>query len=222
MAPFAVWGRPAYGRRGLIRQSILLAALLAALPAKAAPIRLLALGDSLTAGFGLPPGQGFVPQLEAALRAAGRDVQVLDAGVSGDTTAGGLARIDWALADNPQAAIVELGGNDGLRGLPPSATYANLAGILDRMAARPIPALLTGMLAPPNLGAAYGREFAAVFTRLRGERPGLVFYPFFLDGVAGDASLNQADGIHPNARGVQEVVRRILPSVQELLSRIPA
>jgi acyl-CoA thioesterase-1 len=186
------------------------------------PVRLLALGDSLTAGYGLPQDRGFVPRLEAALVARGRAVRVLNAGVSGDTSAGGLARLDWALAERPQAALVEFGGNDGLRGLPPAQTRANLAGILDRLAARGIPALLAGMLAPPNLGADYGREFAAIFTELAGERPGVVFYPFFLDGVAADPALNQPDGIHPNARGVAVVVDHILPAVETLLDRLPA
>jgi len=186
------------------------------------PVRLLALGDSLTAGYGLPPGEGFVPRLQAALAAAGRAVRVIDAGVSGDTTAGGLARLDWALADQPQAVLVELGGNDGLRGLPPQQSKANLAGILDRLAERDIPVLLVGMLAPPNLGAEYGREFAAVFHDLARERPGVTLYPFFLDGVAGDQALNQPDGIHPNARGVAVVVGRILPAVEALLDRVPS
>jgi len=184
------------------------------------PIRLLMLGDSITAGYGLPPGQGIVPQLQAALVAAGRPVRILDAGVSGDTTAGGLARIDWALAENPQAAIVALGGNDGLRALPPAASRANLAGILDRLAARRIPTLLAGMLAPPNLGADYGREFAAIFTALAAERPGMLFYPFLLEGVAGIAALNQPDGIHPNPAGVRVMVERLSPVTQTLLDRI--
>jgi acyl-CoA thioesterase I len=186
------------------------------------PIRLLVLGDSLTAGYGLPAGQGFVPRLEAALRARGRNVRVLDAGVSGDTTAGGLARMDWALAERPHAVLVELGGNDGLRGLPPGQSRANLSAILDKLAARDIPVLLAGMVAPPNLGGEYGREFLSTFADLARERPGVVFYPFFLDGVAAEASLNQPDGIHPNARGVEEVVRRILPAVETLLARVPA
>ncbi|MCB4823433.1 arylesterase [Roseicella aerolata] len=186
-----------------------------------APVRLLALGDSLTAGYGLPQDQGFVPQLQRALAARGREVRVINAGVSGDTTAGGLARLDWALADNPQAAIVALGGNDGLRGLPPAQSRASLAGILDRLAARGIPTLLAGMLAPPNLGADYGREFAAVFEDLARARPGVVFLPFFLEGVAGDAALNQPDGIHPNEKGVAEMVRRILPAVEALLEQVP-
>ena len=190
--------------------------------AQTQPLRLVALGDSLTAGYGLPPGQGFVPRLEAALRQRGHDVRVLDAGVSGDTTAGGLARLDWALAERPHAAIVELGGNDGLRGLPPRDSHANLAGILDKLAARKIPALLAGMVAPPNLGTEYGREFLATFADLARERPEVVFYPFFLEGVAADPALNQPDGIHPNARGVEEVVRRILPAVEALLARVSA
>jgi acyl-CoA thioesterase-1 len=187
----------------------------------AAPIRLMVLGDSLAAGYGLPPGQGFVPQLQRALDArGGRPVRVLNAGVSGDTTAGGLARLDWALADRPDCAIVELGGNDGLRALPPAQSYANLNAILDRLAARNIPVLLAGMLAPPNLGAEFGREFSDIFHRLARERPSLVFYPFFLEGVAGDTALNQPDGIHPNAEGVAEIVRRILPAVEALLARL--
>lgn len=188
----------------------------------AGPIRLLALGDSLTAGYGLPAGQGFVPRLEAALRERGRAVRVLDGGVSGDTTAGGRARLDWALADRPQAVIVGLGGNDGLRGLDPRETRANLAAILDRLEAEGLPVLLTGMLAPPNLGAEYGEEFAGLFRSLAEERPGVLFYPFFLEGVAAERALNQPDGIHPNAEGVQEIVRRILPSVEALLDRVPA
>ena len=184
------------------------------------PIRLLMLGDSITAGYGLPPGQGIVAQLQAALVAAGRPVRILDAGVSGDTTAGGLARIDWALAENPQAAIVALGGNDGLRALPPAASRANLAGILDKLAARRIPTLLAGMIAPPNLGADYGREFAAIFTALAAERPGMLFYPFLLEGVAGIAALNQPDGIHPNQAGVRVMVERISPVTQTLLDQL--
>jgi acyl-CoA thioesterase I len=193
----------------------------AVLPALAqSPVRLLMLGDSITAGYGLPPGQGLVPRLQAALIAAGRSVRVIDAGVSGDTTAGGLARIDWSLAENPQAAIVALGGNDGLRALPPAASRANLAGILDKLAARRIPTMLAGMLAPPNLGADYGREFAAIYTSLVAERPTVLLYPFLLDGVAAERALNQPDGIHPNPAGVAELVRRLLPVTQTLLDRI--
>ena len=180
------------------------------------------LGDSITAGYGLPRTDALPVRLEAALRAAGRDVRVINAGVSGDTTAGGRARLDWALADRPDAAIVALGGNDGLRGLDPRQSLANLTAILDRLAARNIPVMLAGMLAPPNLGADFGREFSEVFERLARERPQLVFYPFLLEGVAGDAALNQSDRIHPNLRGVEEMVRRMLPSVDSLLARIAA
>jgi len=207
-----------YGRRAALQKAVIGFSVFPALAQT--PIRLLMLGDSITAGYGLPPGQGIVPQLQAALVAAGRPVRILDAGVSGDTTAGGLARIDWALAENPQAAIVALGGNDGLRALPPAASRANLAGILDRLAARRIPTLLAGMLAPPNLGADYGREFAAIFTALAAERPGMLFYPFLLEGVAGIAALNQPDGIHPNPAGVRVMVERLSPVTQTLLDRI--
>ena len=156
------------------------------------------------------------------LRSHAVPATVVNAGVSGDTTAGGLARLDWALAERPHAALVELGGNDGLRGLPPRDSRANLAAILDKLASRNIPALLAGMVAPPNLGTEYGREFLATFADLARERPEVAFYPFFLDGVAADPALNQPDGIHPNARGVEEVVRRILPAVETLLARVSA
>ena len=208
----------AYGRRIALGTGL---TLFGRAQAEWPPIRLLALGDSLTAGYGLPAGEGFVARLQAALRSQGRRVVVQDAGVSGDTSAGGLARLDWALAEAPAAAIVELGGNDGLRGLPPAATRANLAAILDRLAGRGVPVLLAGMLAPPNLGAAYGEEFAAVFRHLAEGRPGVVFYPFFLDGVAGDPALNQPDGIHPNAAGVRVIVGRLLPAVEALLDKLP-
>lgn len=189
-------------------------------PAQARELRLLMLGDSITAGYGLPRDQSLPVKLEAALRAAGRDVRIINAGVSGDTTAGGRARLDWALADRPDAVIVALGGNDGLRGLDPRQTYANLAAILDRLASRNIPIMLAGMLAPPNLGPEYGRDFAAVFQRLAQEKPQVILYPFLLDGVAGDEALNQADRIHPNVRGVDEMVRRMLPVTESLLARI--
>jgi acyl-CoA thioesterase-1 len=209
----------AYGRRWLWRQSLALLAL-GAIPAQAAEIRLMMLGDSITAGYGLARGQALPARLEAALRARGRAVRVIDAGVSGDTTAGGRARLDWALAENPHAVIVALGGNDGLRALEPRASRANLAAILDALAAKNLPTMLTGMLAPPNLGAEYGREFASSFSDLARERPGVVFYPFLLEGVAGDRSLNQPDGIHPNVAGVEELVRRMIPHVDSLLGKV--
>jgi len=208
-----------------------LAVLLAVMPpAQAAPARLLILGDSLTAGFGLPHDQGFQSQLAAALRADGHDVRIVDAAVSGDTSAGGRARLDWALSADgdaqgahgeadagADAAIVELGANDGLRGLDPAEMQANLAAILDALAARHIPVLLTGMFAAPNLGPDYGTAFRAVFDAL-GKRPGVLYDPFFLDGVATVPALNQPDRLHPNAEGVRRIVGRLLPMVEKLLT----
>ncbi len=195
--------------------------LLAATPAAAREIRLMMLGDSITAAYGLARNQGLPARLEAALRERGRQVRVIDAGVSGDTTAGGRARLAWALADRPDAVIVALGGNDGLRGIEPRSTAANVNAILDALKQRNLPVMLAGMLAPPNLGAEYGREFAATFTTIAQARPEVVFYPFLLDGVAGDPAMNQPDRIHPNETGVAELVRRMLPSVESLLARVP-
>jgi acyl-CoA thioesterase I len=199
--------------------AVLLGAIAIAAPAQAQP-RLLVLGDSLAAGYGLAHPDGFQARLAAALVARGIAVRIVDAAVSGDTTAGGRARLDWALADGADAAIVELGGNDGLRGIDPRATERNLIAILDGLAAKKIPVLLTGMLAPPNLGPEYGTEFRAVFTRL-GARPGIIFDPFFLEGIAGDRALNQPDGIHPNPEGVTRIVARMLPLVERLLAEVP-
>lgn len=182
---------------------------------------MLVLGDSLAAGYGLAAADGFQAVMLAALRARGHDVQFVDAAVSGDTTAGGLARLDWALADGADAALVELGGNDGLRGLDPAGTEANLGAILDGLAVQHIPVLLSGMVAPPNLGADYGRAFAAVFARV-GARPGILYDPFFLEGVAANPALNQPDHIHPNPEGVHQVVARLLPLMEQLLAKVPA
>lgn len=188
-------------------------------PARAAAPRLLILGDSITAGYGLAHSEAFQARLAAALTASGHEVTLIDGAVSGDTTAGGLARLDWVLADGAEAALVALGGNDGLRGVDPRDTEANLAAILDTLAARRIPVLLSGMYAPPNLGADYGREFRAVFDRL-GARPGVIYDRFLLEGVAGDPALNQADGLHPNPEGVRRIIARMLPLVLQLLGRI--
>ncbi len=189
--------------------------LLALASASAAKPRILVLGDSLAAGYGLAQPDGF----QAKLQAAFPGITLIDAAVSGDTTAGGLARLDWSLADGADAAIVELGGNDGLRGIDPRNTAANLTAILDALASRKIPVLLSGMYAPPNLGDAYQAEFRAVFDKL-GARPGVIYDPFFLEGVAGDPALNQADRIHPNPEGVKRVIARISPKVVELLGKV--
>jgi acyl-CoA thioesterase-1 len=188
-------------------------------PAQASgPVHILALGDSLTAGYGLPTAEAFPTRLQAALRAKGLDAVVDNAGVSGDTTAGGLARLDWALSGSkPRFAIVELGGNDGLRGLDPAETRKNLDAILTKLKSAGVRVLLTGMMAPPNLGRDYGRDFNAIFPELAAKHR-VAFYPFFLDGVAADPALNQGDGIHPNARGVDVIVERMLPDVTKLVS----
>jgi acyl-CoA thioesterase-1 len=191
-----------------------------AVPARGAlgdPVRVAVLGDSLTAGYGLREEDAFPARLERALRDEGLAVTVENAGVSGDTSAGGRARLGWLLASQPDAVIVELGGNDALRGLDPGRLEENLGAILAELAARGVPALLAGMRAPPNLGPAYVRAFDAVFPRLA-KRHGALFYPFFLEGVAGAPGLAQPDGIHPNARGVDEIVARILPRVRELVA----
>jgi acyl-CoA thioesterase-1 len=217
---------PGYGdgmRRGqggaLARRAVLLAGCLIVTNihfGHAAAMRLLVLGDSLTAGYGLPRADGFQARLAAALKARGTDVTLVDGAVSGDTSAGGLARLDWVLADGADAAIVELGANDGLRGLEPAAMERNLTAILDRLAAAHVKVLLTGMYPPPNFGADYTRDYRAVFDRLS-KRPGVLYDPFFLEGVAGLPALNQPDGIHPAAEGVARIVERLLPLVLRLL-----
>ena len=180
------------------------------------PVKLMAFGDSLVHGYGLPAGDSFPEQLERALTDRGFSVKVINAGNSGDTTAAGRARLDWALAAKPDLVLVELGGNDSLRGIEPSDTYRNLDLILGRLTADGLPVLLAGMRAPRNLGEEYAAEFDAVFPRLA-EKYGVAFYPFFLDGVALDPALNQPDGIHPNAAGVAVIVERILPAIEPLL-----
>jgi acyl-CoA thioesterase-1 len=194
--------------------------LLLALPAAAQePLKIMAFGDSLVHGYGLGPGEPFPAQLEARLAEAGYEaVEVINAGNSGDTTAAGRARLDWALADRPDAMIVVLGANDGLRGIEPSNTYENLDAILAELEARGIPVLLAGMMAPRNLGQDYAEEFDAVFERLVAAYDP-VWFPFFLKDVAAVPELNQPDGIHPNAEGVSTIVDNILPKVEELIER---
>ena len=185
------------------------------------PVTILALGDSLTAGYNLPPSAAFPVKLEAALRAKGHNnIRVVNAGVSGDTTAGGRARLDWALADKPDFAIVELGANDALRGLDPKLAYANLDAILTTLRQRNVGVLLAGMLAPRNLGADYGRDFDALYPRLAAKH-GVPLYPFFLDGVALHPDLTQPDGLYPTIQGVDRIVAGILPQVEALLAVKP-
>ncbi len=206
--------------RGIVHTLAFVAVLLAAsaAPASAKPLRLVILGDSLTAGLGLPPGAAFPDQLQAALRAKGYDVDVLNAGVSGDTAADGLARYDWAVPADANALVVELGANDMLRGLPPEETKKTLAAILDKARTAHLPTLIAGMRAAPNLGADYDHAFDAIYPALA-KSYDAILYPFFLDGVAGDPKLNQPDGEHPTAAGVAVIVERILPSVEGLLRR---
>ncbi|MGC9955351.1 arylesterase [Roseiarcus sp.] len=209
-----------YGHWLLLVQAVAFAVVLAAAsPVAARTIRLVVLGDSLTAGLGLPPGKAFPDRLQAALRARGLDVDVLNAGVSGDTAADGLARYDWAVPANADALIVELGANDMLRGLEPEATKKALSAILDKAHAARLPTLIAGMRAAPNLGAEYDRAFDAIYPALAKDHD-VALYPFFLDGVAGDPKLNQADGMHPTAEGVGVIVERIAPSVEEILKQV--
>lgn len=175
------------------------------------------LGDSLTAGFGLAPEDAFPAKLERQLAAEGLRVKVLNAGVSGDTTAGGRARLGWALADKPDAVIVALGANDALRGIDPTETRANLDAILTELGRRRLKILLAGMMAPRNLGPDYVRVFDAIYPELAAKHH-VALDPFFLEGVALDPALNQPDGIHPNPRGVAAIVERILPAVRRLLA----
>jgi acyl-CoA thioesterase I len=189
-------------------------------PANAAsPVKIVALGDSLTAGYGLAEKDGFVPRLQAALAAKGVAAEVTNAGVSGDTAADGLARLDWSVPNGTDAVIVELGANDMLRGLDPAVTRNKLDAILLRLTQRHIAILLCGMRAAPNLGPEYGHAFESIYPELAAKY-GALLYPFFLDGVAGNRNLDQADGLHPNAAGVGVIVERILPKAEELVARV--
>ena len=181
------------------------------------PVNIVALGDSLTAGYGLAASEAFPARLQRALSAKGLAAKVANAGVSGDTAAGGLARLDWSVPEGTDAVILELGANDALRGFDPAITRKALQAMLDRLQTRKIPVLLCGMLAPPNMGAEYGRAFNAIYPDLAGQT-GAILYPFFLAGVAADPKLNQSDGLHPTAAGVAVIVDRILPQVEKLIA----
>jgi acyl-CoA thioesterase-1 len=184
-------------------------------------VNIVAFGDSLTAGYGLPANEAFPAQLQRALDAKGLAVNVVNAGVSGDTATGGLSRLDWSVPDDTDAVILELGANDALRGFDPGVTRKALDTMLRRLQERKISVLLCGMVAPPNLGAEYGRAFNSIYPDLAAQS-GAILYPFFLTGVAADPKLNQRDGLHPTAAGVAVIVDRILPQVEQLIARAKA
>src|SRR3954467_2853452 len=185
----------------------------------AKPIKLVVLGDSLSAGLGLPAQQAFPTRLQKALQDKGIEVGMTNAGVSGDTSSGGRDRLDWSVPDGTDGVIVELGANDALRGIDPDLTRAALTEIVQRLKARKIAVMLCGMLAPPNYGADYAARFNSIYPDLA-KTFGVPLYPFFLDGVAADAKLNQADGIHPTAAGVDIIVKNILPTVEAFIGTI--
>lgn len=218
-------GRDGYGVRARSVLSLLaglgVAALCLMAPASSAPaldkeLTIVAFGDSLTAGYLLPQDQGFAPKLEAALRAQGHDVTVINAGVSGDTTTGGLARLEWTLANGADAVILELGANDMLRGIDPEISRDNLAKMLAKLKAKKIKVLLAGMRANPTMGRDYGEKFEAMYPALA-KQYGVALYPVFLDGVTGNRTQQFPDRLHPNPNGVDTIVARILPSVDNLL-----
>ena len=187
--------------------------------AQGQPLRLVVLGDSLTAGYGLPQEAAFPAVLERALKAKGYRVEIANAGVSGDTSSGGLDRLDWSVPDGTDGVIVELGANDMLRGLDPSLTRQSIGAIVERLRARNIPVMLAGMYASRNLGPDYVQKFDSLYPDIA-KKHDLVLYPFFLDGVAGERSLNLPDGLHPTAKGVEIIVERILPTVESFLGRL--
>ncbi len=189
------------------------------LAARAEPVEIVGFGDSLMAGYQLDAGQSFPEKLESALRARGHDVAVANAGVSGDTTSGGLSRLDWSVPDGTDLVILELGANDMLRGVSPDITERNLEAMILRLKERGIAILLAGMVAAPNLGDDYGKAFNGIFPRLA-ERHGLILYPFFLDGVAADSALLLEDGMHPNAAGVDRMVEKAVPVVERALAEL--
>jgi acyl-CoA thioesterase I len=182
------------------------------------PVKIVTLGDSLTAGYNLPASAAFPVKLEKALKAKGNAVEIANAGVSGDTASGGLARLDWSVPEGTDAVIVELGANDMLRGVDPAVTRRALEEIVRRLTERRIPVLLAGMRAIPNLGIEYAQGFETIYSDLAAKY-GVLLYPFFLEGIASDAKLNQRDGVHPTAAGIDKVVAGILPKVQELVVR---
>ncbi len=187
--------------------------------ARAEPLQLVGFGDSLMAGYQLPPEDAFPARLEKALKAEGHDIVISNAGVSGDTTSGGLARIDWSVPDGTKGVILELGANDALRGIPPEESRKNLVAMIEKLKGRNIPVLLVGMLAPPNMGDDYAARFNPIYPELASTY-GVELYPFFLDGVVENAALKIEDGMHPNADGVQTMVDKFLPYAERFLDGI--
>ena len=207
----------------MIVLTVILTAVQTALPAAAAPasgpIKIVVLGDSLTAGLGLAAADAFPARLQKALKDKGINIDVTNAGVSGDTSSGGRDRLDWSVPEGTEGVIIELGANDALRGTDPSVTRAALSDIVSRLKARGVAVLLCGMLAPPNYGSEYAARFNSIYPDLA-KSLGVALYPFFLDGVAADAKLNQADGIHPTPAGVDIIVTRMMPTVEAFLGSI--
>lgn len=201
--------------------SLAITALLSAGPARAEPIKLVGFGDSLMAGYQLPAADAFPVKLQTALQAKGYAVEISNAGVSGDTTSGGLARLDWSIPDGTKGVILELGANDALRGIPPGETEKNLDAMLSRLKERGIAVLIAGMLAPPNMGPEYGDHFNGIYRRLA-DKHGVALYPFFLDGVVSKANLQLEDGMHPNSQGVDVMVQTILPAAETFIKSISA
>lgn len=198
--------------------AMVFAGLLAIAPASAEPYRIVGFGDSLMAGYGLQPGESFPEKLQAALKAKGHDVSIENAGVSGDTSSGGLSRLDWSVPDGTKLVILELGANDMLRGIEPSLTEKNLDEMIGRLKGRNISVLLAGMRAAPNLGPDYQQAFDVIYQRLA-DKYSVPVYPFFLDGVAADKAMLLEDGMHPNAKGVDTMVERFLPTIEAVLKQ---
>ena len=201
--------------------SLAITALLSVGSARAEPVKLVGFGDSLMAGYQLPAADAFPVKLEKALREKGYEIDIANAGVSGDTSSGGLARLDWSIPEGTQGVILELGANDALRGIPPEETEKNLDAMLTRLKERGIAVLLAGMLAPPNMGPEYGERFNGIYQRMA-EKHGVALYPFFLDGVVTKANLQLEDGMHPNSEGVDVMVATILPAAEAFIKSIPA
>ncbi|WP_112946009.1 MULTISPECIES: arylesterase [unclassified Rhizobium] len=200
--------------------AVIVFSMLLSVSAQARTINLVGFGDSLMAGYQLPPGDGFPEKLQAALKAKGLDVTVANAGVSGDTTTGGLSRIDWSVPDGTDGVILELGANDALRGIAPEQSEKNLDQMITRLKERGIAVFLAGMMAPPNMGGDYAARFNPIYEKLA-KKHGLTLYPFFLDGVVLDASLKLEDGMHPNSKGVDTMVQKMEPAITQFIGTLP-